>query len=350
MTRRPNATSLPAIALCLCFVTGARAQTIDFETLPNGDPTVDMQVISTEYAATPYGVSFEVVDELGNFIGFPRVAKSGAPATAFKGCPGSDQAYAGQGLGQSFLTDDDVVGFFGNLRVTYTNPVQVASGQLIDVDVHTGTQPEQWTISAFDGSGGLVDQVVITAEFGPDNPCTSCPTTGPGDGGARTWVLQSLSGPEIHSILFDYTGTTIGQTGFAFDNFSPSTNPIVPRWTDLGGGTPGIAGVPTLQGAGSLVGGIPATISLTQAPSSAPMLAWISFAPTPFSAIGGTVHAYPFASQLFVFADGSGQYVASTLWPTGIPAGTEIWFQFIVEDLTTVHGLTLSNGLLATTP
>ena len=28
------------------------------------------------------------------------------------------------------------------------------------------------------------------------------------------------------------------------------------------------------------------------------MLAWISFAPVPFSALGGTVHAFPFTNQI----------------------------------------------------
>jgi hypothetical protein len=121
-------------------------------------------------------------------------------------------------------------------------------------------------------------------------------------------------------------------------------------WTDLGGGTVGIAGPPHLIGTGTLVGGTLASIRLTEAPPSAPMVEWISLAPTPFQAIGGTVHAFPFVAQRFFFADIDGDFFASTTWTPGIPPGTNVWFQFVLEDLSVIHGITLSNGLLATTP
>ncbi len=121
-------------------------------------------------------------------------------------------------------------------------------------------------------------------------------------------------------------------------------------WTDLGGGTPGINGVPGLTGSGNLVGGASATVSLTNGPPNAPMLAWVSFSPAPFAALGGTIWAFPFASQLFLFADSNGDFSATTPWPVGFPAGTEVWFQFVLEDLSSLHGLTLSNGVVATTP
>ncbi len=122
------------------------------------------------------------------------------------------------------------------------------------------------------------------------------------------------------------------------------------QWTDLGGGSVGVAGQPTLTGSGPLSGGSTASVSLTDAPSGAALLAWISFAPTPFAALGGTVHAFPFASQLFVFADAAGEFDASTTWPAGVPVDTEVSFQFIVQDASVPDGLTLSNGVLATTP
>ena len=80
------------------------------------------------------------------------------------------------------------------------------------------------------------------------------------------------------------------------------------------------------------------------------MLAWVSFAPTPFSALGGTIHAFPFSNQLFAFADMDGYFFAGTTWPAGVSPGTNVWFQFIVQDPSVPDGLTLSNGLLGTTP
>jgi hypothetical protein len=121
-------------------------------------------------------------------------------------------------------------------------------------------------------------------------------------------------------------------------------------WSDLGGGTVGSMGQPALFGSGSLMGGTSASVALSNAPANAAMIAWTSFAPTPFAALGGTVHSFPFASQLFVFANGSGAFSGTATWPNGVPPGTNIWFQFVVQDASVSHGLTLSNGLLGTTP
>jgi hypothetical protein len=121
-------------------------------------------------------------------------------------------------------------------------------------------------------------------------------------------------------------------------------------WTDLGGGTLGVAGQPTLTGFGSLEGGTTASVFLADVPPSAAMLAWISFAPVPFSALGGTVHAFPFTNQLGLVSSGAGSFGAGTTWPAGLPTGTQVWFQFIVADVSSIHGLSLSNGLRATSP
>ncbi len=116
-------------------------------------------------------------------------------------------------------------------------------------------------------------------------------------------------------------------------------------WTDLAGGTG-----PRLVASGNLVGANNVSLRLTEAASNALGLAWISFGPTPFPALGGVVHAFPFANQVFVATDVDGDFSATTAWPVGVPGGTQVWFQMIVQDATSVHGLRLSNGLLATTP
>ncbi|MBK9472858.1 MAG: hypothetical protein IPO18_11295 [bacterium] len=73
---------LPALASALSAVT-APAQVIDFETLPGGAPTTDQQAIANHYA--PYGVTFELLDRTTHLpTGSPRIAKSGAPQTAFE--------------------------------------------------------------------------------------------------------------------------------------------------------------------------------------------------------------------------------------------------------------------------
>jgi hypothetical protein len=80
------------------------------------------------------------------------------------------------------------------------------------------------------------------------------------------------------------------------------------------------------------------------------LLAWVSFAPSSFAALGGTVSAYPFTAQVTFVADPTGGFVGSASWPQGLPPGTKVWFQFLVEDGSTLPGITLSNGVLAKTP
>ena len=123
-----------------------------------------------------------------------------------------------------------------------------------------------------------------------------------------------------------------------------------PAWTDIGGGTVGSAGPPTLVGTGDLTAGSTASLSLANAPAGALMLAWLSFAPTPAPYFGGTVHALPFNSQFVFSADAAGQFSIATTWPAGIPTGTQAWFQFLVEDPSVIWGITLSNALRISTP
>lgn len=120
------------------------------------------------------------------------------------------------------------------------------------------------------------------------------------------------------------------------------------RWTDLGGGS--AVGGPVLTGVGELTPGSDASIFLDGAPFPQPALAWISLAPTPFPALGGTVWAHPFINQFLFFSGGPGTLEVMTSWPAGIPSGTNIVFQFVCQEPAVPAGLVLSNGLLAVTP
>ncbi len=205
----------------LAFIATAAASTaqvIDFETLPDGTPTLDTQTISTEFEVAPFGVRFEVIDRnTGQFLSFPKIAKVGSPRTAFEGCGGGDDnAVPNAGVCDSFLTDDDMVGSIGSLKVTYVQAVAGAAGSLLDVDAPIGT--EEWTITALDGAGNVVDIAVVTPSMG--TPCG-----GPiGNGTARTWSLQDPQGnATIEVLLFEYTGShPTAFVGVAFDNFTPA--------------------------------------------------------------------------------------------------------------------------------
>jgi len=122
-------------------------------------------------------------------------------------------------------------------------------------------------------------------------------------------------------------------------------------WEDLGGGTSGINGLVTCTGSGPLTVGTFNPITVTNAAPNALMITWIALTPgPPVPALGGTVHAFPFGSQLLFFSNASGSFSAAASWPPGIPPGTEATFQFFVDDPSVIWGLTLSNAVRGTTP
>jgi len=203
----------------------ASPQVIDFETLPGGTATADQQPISSEYEVA-FGVTFALVDPINphQTIGSPKIAKVGPPRTAFFGCDGGeDNPAPGQGLGDSFLTDDETIGqVASDLLISYSTPVENASGVLIDIDCGQGQSVcEQWTIFARDSESNVLDTVILNAPTGPNSAdCPSPGNPGPGNGKAFGWFF-SLPGEQISSILIKYTGTQMG-VGIAFDRFSPS--------------------------------------------------------------------------------------------------------------------------------
>jgi hypothetical protein len=121
-------------------------------------------------------------------------------------------------------------------------------------------------------------------------------------------------------------------------------------WADLGGGTTGFNGVPTLLASGPLTAGSDLTIDLAQAPTNALMLFRASLSSTPVNAVGGTLHANPFDLQLPLFADASGEFSLTSAVAAGAPSGQDIYFQFIVQDGSSIFGITLSNAVTAATP
>jgi lysophospholipase L1-like esterase len=121
-------------------------------------------------------------------------------------------------------------------------------------------------------------------------------------------------------------------------------------WSDVAGGTPGVQGVPTLEGSGALVANSTLSIELTNGHPGALALLWLSTASTPLSKFGGTIHAFPVTSQYLVSTDAAGGFSDSTRFPMGLAPGTELWFQFLCQDPDAVQGVTLSDAMKATTP
>jgi hypothetical protein len=205
---------------------GFAQEAIDFETLPDTSPTIDQQFISDQYVLE-HGVRFDLVDPVTLLpIGSPQIAKVGTPQTAFAACA-ADTPLEGEGVGLSFLTDDNVVsGTAGTLLLTYSNPVAQAAGAILDIDRRSGPTFEEWTIEALDAAMSVIDTVVLTAPQGTSE-CGGL--NGFGDGRADGFLFDHAVA-DIHFILLRYTGNA-SSIGLAFDNFTPDTIPLPPTVT-----------------------------------------------------------------------------------------------------------------------
>ena len=124
----------------------------------------------------------------------------------------------------------------------------------------------------------------------------------------------------------------------------------VPAWTDLGFGLPGVAGIPSLVGIGTLTPGSAGSLSLTSAAPSAPTMLFVSIASAPVPFKGGTLVANPFLLTVPLATSSGGALLLPFTWPSGVPSGTSIWFQYAVKDAAAVYGVALSDALKGTTP
>jgi len=121
-------------------------------------------------------------------------------------------------------------------------------------------------------------------------------------------------------------------------------------WTDLGSGLAGVAGVPRLEGHGTLLAGTQGAVELTSAaPSSLALLVLASGStPTPFKC--GTLVPVPMAVSLLLSTNASGTITGGwSSWPGGL-SGLSLYFQYALQDAAAVCGVSLSNALRADVP
>ncbi len=123
-----------------------------------------------------------------------------------------------------------------------------------------------------------------------------------------------------------------------------------PRWTDLGGGTTGINGAPRFSASGPLTAGSATALRMVNGPFSGASLLWISTTSVPFGFLGGTIHANPFQVQVVLVTSPSGELNLSGPLSAGLPSGFQVWFQFLLQDLTVLGDISLSNALRAEMP
>jgi hypothetical protein len=157
---------------------------------------------------------------------------------------------------------------------------------------------------------------------------------------------------------YDFTGLTVFNWTIDDGPFNPlgiifetlTIEVADETWVDLGGASVGINGLPTMHVSGPLTAGSDLDINLVKAPANALMLFRASLTSTPVNVVGGTLYAIPFDLQLILAADANGEFSTSAVVAPGAPPGVDFYFQFIVQDASSVYGITLSNAMMATTP
>ena len=122
-------------------------------------------------------------------------------------------------------------------------------------------------------------------------------------------------------------------------------------WHDIGQELAGTGGIsPNLAGSGPLEPGSAGSLLLSNAlPNAASWLVvGLASLAAPFK--GGVLVPEPLF-PLAIATDGSGVVLLSwTAWPSGVPAGTSLWFHAWIADSGGPAGFAASNALQAVTP
>lgn len=205
-----NLVILVVVCVCVCNIT--YGQMIDFETLPNGTPTIDKQLIFDEYLSI-YGVTFKIIDpddDSFTFIGYPQIAKKGGELTAFVSCTGNDTPLPkiDHIVKDSFLTDDGKIGQpSGDLLIEYVIPVRQAFGILLDVD-KSSNKREKFLITAYDPNNNMIDSQELDSEdmLNPNIECSyGQGYKGEGDAAVLVlWIRASCYKIYSHCIFWNF--------------------------------------------------------------------------------------------------------------------------------------------------
>jgi uncharacterized delta-60 repeat protein len=121
-------------------------------------------------------------------------------------------------------------------------------------------------------------------------------------------------------------------------------------WEDHGGALAGALGAPLLVGTGDLSAASANAVTLSNALPSAPSALFLAFSSAPVPFKGGTLQPFPFVGPFLMSTNGAGAIAIPFTMPSGVPAGTQLWLQWAIQDGAAVQGVALSNAILGLTP
>ena len=121
-------------------------------------------------------------------------------------------------------------------------------------------------------------------------------------------------------------------------------------WINQGCALAGISGDPLLVGTGTLADGSLNSADLSNTAPSALAGLFLALSSTPVPFKGGTLKPVPFFTPVFLTTSPSGTISIPFVMPSGVPAGTELWVQWALQDAVAINGVALSNAILGVTP
>ncbi len=116
-------------------------------------------------------------------------------------------------------------------------------------------------------------------------------------------------------------------------------------WSSLGSALAGTAGEPVLTGSGTLVAGTPTVLAVEHARPSTTSWMVIGSAQLGLPILGGTLVPFPDVVVGGMLVDANGKTSFTTPWPTGIPSGVALYYQFWILDPVGPQGVSATNGL-----
>jgi hypothetical protein len=126
---------------------------------------------------------------------------------------------------------------------------------------------------------------------------------------------------------------------------------IEDSWTDEGCALAGVNGDPLLDASGFLTDGATNQVDLSNAAPSAVAGLFVSLSSTPVPFKCGTLKPVPFLFEPVILSTDSGGGISLPFaLGAGVPAGTELWVQWAIQDAAAVKGVALSNAVLGVTP
>jgi hypothetical protein len=132
-------------------------------------------------------------------------------------------------------------------------------------------------------------------------------------------------------------------------NFDDVRLTATSAWTALGPGKAGTLGVPTLRGSGPLLVGSSNTLELTAAAPNSVATLFVGLSEVDLPLLQGVLVPAP-QIALTLPVDAQGALVLPFVWPSGLPAGSAIYFQYWIPDSQATLGVAASNGLRGVVP